>query len=963
MTRTLTPIQRAVSLRTLGQLELPERPFSRPKPLLLLAYLALEGPKDKRFLAELFFPDSEDRAGSLRQTLARLRRAGDGLIEGDAQHLWTPLWSDAAAFLAALEARDLAAAVALYGGPFLAGLSLPELGVELEEWVYGTREFLAGALRGALLTLAEEAARLGEGGAATRYAERAYRTPGAPELEPESFGPLYALLAAGRSPHAAALRAEADEVGVALAPFEMALIGAAWTGERPPQPSFTPLPAPKGAFVGRAEEQRELGSLLARPEVRLLTLLGPGGVGKTRLALELAAAQQGRFSGGVVFVPLETLTDPAQLPATLAAALHLTLQPEGDALSQIVRALGDAERLLVFDTFEHLLAGSELLNHLLAACPNLKLLVTSRERLNLGEEWVFPLEGLGFPPPGAPLSAALGYGAVQLFVQRAKRARLSFTLTPQDLPFVLQLCNWVQGSPLGLELAAGWVKLLSCEEIAGEFARNLDLETSVRDAPPRQRSLKAVFESSWGRLSEAEQAVLKKLSVFRGGFTRGAAAEVAGATLPVLVSLVDKSLLRVSERGRYDRHLLVYRYTQEKLAQDPREETATRQKHAAYFVALVEEAEPHLTSAQQQVWLDRLEVELNNLRAALEWLAAQPEGINRLFGFVSALSNFWLGHSHISEGRRWQDTALAHRVAAEPLLRAQVLLASGAFSWLQGDFQIARSRLEESLSLQKDLQDKPGMAATLGNLASLAVQEGRYDVASDNYQESMSLFQELNDREGIANCLHNLGVLASRQGDFLTARRWYERSLPLFRGLGSQRYVATTLNSLARVAWAQGELTQASKLAEEALGIHRSFNDQVGAGTSLHLLALVADAEGAPDLAWVRHREGLLLRQQSGDKPGMISSLEGLASLLRATNPARAVSLWSAAATARAQLGFVRPQRDVSRYKYELSGAREALEERAFAAAWAEGQRLGLEAAVAWALESGADDAAREALR
>lgn len=655
-TRLHIPPQAEVTLRTLGGLELPGSPFARPKPLLLLAYLALEGPKDKRFLAELFFPESSDRSGSLRQTLTRLRRAGS-VVENDRQRVWTPLCSDASAFLGALEARDLERAVGLYGGALLTGVALPELGVELEEWVYGTRAFLAGALRGALLTLAEEASSLGAVEAATRYAEQAYRTEEAPKLEPETFAPLYTLLAAGNSPFAPAVRKAAEEVGIALASVPGPH---ARPPEKPPptREGRPHLPSHGGPFVGREAEQHELAELLARPEVRLLTLLGPGGVGKTRLALEVAAAQRERLAGGVVVAALEALTSADGLPEALAGALGLRLQPGDDALTRVTQALGEKQVLLVLDNFEQLLAATPTLEHLLASCPHLKLLVTSRERLGVEAGWAYLLEGLTVPPNNTAWVDALTFDAVQLFVEQAKRSRLSFNLTPADLPFVLQICDWVQGSPLGLELAAGWVKLLSCEEIAGELAHNLDLlATTRRDAPARQESVRAVFEGSWNRLSETERSVLKKLSVFRGGFTRQAAAEVAGATLPVLARLLDKSLLRVSDRGRYDRHTLVSAYTQEKLAGNAREEAETKDKYGAYFLELAEASEHGLKTDRQKVWLEQLEAEFDNLRTAFDGFVTQEATVEQALRLGSALHHFrWFRHAR--KGQAWLERAL-----------------------------------------------------------------------------------------------------------------------------------------------------------------------------------------------------------------------------------------------------------------------------------------------------------------
>lgn len=953
MKRALTPLLAEVTLRTLGGVELIGNPFRRPKPLLLLAYLALEGPKDKRFLAELFFPESGDQSGSLRQTLARLRGAAPNLIEGDGRRLWTPHTGDAAAFLGLLEVRDLERAVALYGGPFLTGVALPDLGVELEEWVYGTREFLAGALRGALLTLADEASSLGNVGAATRYAERAYQTEGAPELEPELFAPLHALLAAGGSPLAPVLRKEADEVGVALAvvpslPERSRAEPLFASGVHPAS-----LARQGGPFVGREAEQIKLADLLFDPEVRLLTLLGPGGVGKTRLALEVATAQRERFAGGVVVAALETLASPAGLPVALAGALGLRLNPDDDALVRVVQDVGDRNVLLVLDNFEHLLAVTPELERLISQCPRLKLLVTSRERLRTEAEWVYPLGGLNVPPENAALEEALDFDATKLFVGRAKRARLSFELTPQELPDVLKVCRAVEGSPLGIELAAGWVKLLSCREIAEELERSLDLlATTMRDAPARQESVRAMFESSWKRLSDAERSALARLSVFRGGFTRQAAAEVAGATLPVLASLVDKSFLRLGERGRFERHLLVYRFTQEKLVKNPEEEGNTKAAHAAYFLAFAQEARPKLQGGEQGWWLERLDDDLDNLRAALGWFLSGGKVEGALL-LGSALQRYWRVRGYLREGRAWLAEALSKAAEApSSLARAKALSSSGTLAWLQGDLVEARRLLEASVRLSRELGEPLEAALTLGNLGGVLYEGGDYGSARTCYEESVAICRDLADAWGTASALHNLGLIALAEGDLRTAQRRFEASLPLCRGLGNPSAVAANLNSLARVARRRGDLALAGAFYEEVRGVLGPSGDPYTLGLTLLGSAQVRAAQGDWDGALARFGEALRVQREVGDQGGIVDALEGLASLLRHSDPAHAARLWGACDRARNGLGHARPPADGDAYRAELAEAQDALSDEAFAAAWNEGQRLGIEEAVDYALKN-----------
>lgn len=955
MTQAQPPTQ-TVSLCTLGRLALPENPFARPKPLLLLAYLALEGPKEKRFLAELFFPESDDRSSSLRQTLARLRSAGAGTIQSDAQRVWTPLYSDAAAFLGLLEARDLERAAALYGGAFLTGVPLPDLGVELEEWVYATREFLAGALRGALLTLAEEASGLGEVQAATRYAERAYHAEGAPELEPEAFAPLYALLAAGGSPHAATLRREAEGYDLTLSTPERA-------APPPPKPNEggSRLPQPLTQLVGRAGELAELAHLLGQSEVRLLSLLGPGGVGKTRLALELARGQADGFADGAFFVSLDLLENPRRLPELLARTVGLHLGQAEEAEAQVERFLAGKQVLLLLDGAETVVEAGGFLSRLLRTSPGLKLLLTTRERFGLVDEWVFVLEGLPVPPAGTPPEGALRYDAVHLFIGRAKHADLRFSTSPETLPHLVRICTLVQGFPLGIALAAAWVKLLSCAEIADEIGRDTDLLSAEGAAyTERHRSIRAVFEGSWGRLKPTERAALSRLSVFQGGFKREAAVQVVGATLPVLARLVDVSLLRVLPGGRFDRHPLLYQLTREKLAERPHDEAAARAAHARFYLALAAEAEPHLSTAAQGEWLDGLEREHDNLRAALEWSLGTPERLEGAFGAVHALYTFWARRAHTTEARAWLARALAVPGVPDTPARADALERAGSLAWLQGDYSEAKRYLHEALTLARQLDAKACVAAALGTLGGCAVEEGQHSDAQRLFEESLGLAEELRDERGAARILHNLGTLAMDQGDVETAEKRFRESLTLFRRLDSQHYVAWTLNSLASAVLEQGDLLRAQTHAEEALSLFGPAGDPIGRGFSHQHLGTVADARGERVQAHAHHCESLRLQTKAGNKHGLVGALEAAAFL--PGDAARTARLLGAAEHARSTLGIPRPPLEGGHYLRHLTGTRAALGDRAFEVAWDEGQRLALEAAVVCALETEAGSTESEHL-
>ncbi len=399
---------------------------------------------------------------------------------------------------------------------------------------------------------------------------------------------------------------------------------AGWLGPTPLRPGSN-LPTPPTPLVGREPELAALTGLLCDPRCRLLTVLGPGGIGKTRLAIEAASTQRERFSDGAYFVPLVSLTSPQFIVPAIADALGLVFSGPADPKAQLLNHLREKSSLLVLDSLEHLLEGAGLLAELLQQAPGVKLLVTSRERLNLQAEWLFGLQGLPVPSLDQ-VDQAEEYSAVALFLQSAGRAQVGFELRPEERPWVVHICRLVEGMPLAIELAAAWVRLLSCQEIAQEIERNLDfLCTSARDMPERHRSMRAVFDQSWQMLSAEEQQVLGRLSVFRGGFRRHAAEQVAQVSLSLLTALVDKSLLRRNEAGRYGLHPLIRQYAADCLREDPDHDRAARDRHSHYYLTMVREREAILHSHRRKEVIGELTVEIDNLRLAWEWAATRGQ--------------------------------------------------------------------------------------------------------------------------------------------------------------------------------------------------------------------------------------------------------------------------------------------------------------------------------------------------
>ncbi|MDQ3396908.1 MAG: AAA family ATPase, partial [Deinococcota bacterium] len=633
-------------LKTLGELTLEGGSFGRYTPLLLLAFLAIGGPKSRRELADLFYIDAKDPRDSLSTTLRRLQQGVPGSIKLEGRRVHAAIACDVLDLQAALNEGKLIQAVELYRGPFLQGLD-GELGEELEEWVYHTRELLAVRVRQALLDIAEQAAGQGDKRTAARCAEAAYMLTCAPELEPEDSMRLYPLLKGAGSPKAAALRKEAEAYGISL--FEQEAKPRVDNEQRRTRHN---LPVLLTSFVGRDQELLEIADVLTRSGGRLLTLHGPGGIGKTRLALRAACQQlEGEpFLDGVFFVPLDAVTAPDFMTASIAEALGLSPK-DGDALTSLKRHIAARRVLLVLDNFEHLMPASRLLPELLKACPNLTLIVTSRERLNLEAEWVLPLAGLPVPGDGVAVDDAQYADALNLFIQRAKRARLSFSLMDSDLPHALTICRLVEGYPLGLELAAAWVKLLSLAEIARELETGLySLSTSLQDVCERHGSIRAVFEHSWKLLNVTEQAVLRKLAVFKGGFKREDAATVAGATLSILAKLVDKSLLRVLPGGRYDQHALLHQFTAAKLAEHPEEQQAVQKEHAACYFRFLEAQGKEVRGSKGKTALVALDEEFENIRVA--WRQAVSDHDTEKLQKAPYLTPYLDSRARFQEGAR-----------------------------------------------------------------------------------------------------------------------------------------------------------------------------------------------------------------------------------------------------------------------------------------------------------------------
>jgi predicted ATPase/DNA-binding SARP family transcriptional activator len=923
--------------------------FDSDKTRALLVYLAVETayPHRREALAGLLWPEVADDAArrNLRYTLFKLRQAL-GEQEGALGFLLvTPqtvrlnpaaaVQLDVAAFAAHLAAcrahrhrtsaacttchAHFAQAAALYCGPFLPGFSLAVCQA-FDEWLLLQREGLHRAAVEALGYLVEYHANRAEYPPALEYTyrqlalepwrEAAHQQAMRLLARTGQHSAALAQYAACRQALAEALNADPDVETTALYEYLQTVAPPAAVGEvlLPGEHPAT-LPRLPSALIGREAELRLLLEWLDSPDYSVLTVIGPGGVGKTRLAVEAARRQAGAFRDGVYWVPLAAVGSPDLIAGAIAQAVHLQLSPTEDPTAQLVRTLRDKELLLVLDNFEQLLPGGEataLLLILLESAPRLGLLVTSRERLGLHAECLLDLAGLALPPePQHPAAGPAAVGAaslspdelltssaVQLFVERARQASPTFTWSAETAPGVVQICRLVAGLPLAIVLAAAWVREVPPARIAASIRANLDFLTSTaRDAAPQHRSLRAVFDHSWSLLTAEEQQVLGKLSIFCGGWVEEAAAQVVGAALPTLLSLVDKSLLRHDTAGRFDIHEVLRHYAGEKRDAMPApERAALAWRYAEYYLQLAEEAAAGLKTGAQGEWLRRLEGEHDNLRAVLRWAREQREvevGLRlggALWRFWDMLGYFREGQGHLAALLDLADTP--GPVAAAPndpahnvpwlAAKARATFGAGALHMKLGDLAAARARFEQSLALSRELGDQPGMAAALNTLGIVAHQQGNYPTARALYEQSLALCRALGDRRGIANLLNNLGIMAHFGGEYAAAWALHEESLALRRELGDRRGVASSLENLGRAAQSRGQYEQAQALYDESLALARELADQWG--IALLLLRLGNLAQNRADYARARalHEESLALWRELGDKSGIADSLNSL---------------------------------------------------------------------------------------
>lgn len=806
-------------------------------------------------LLGLFWPEEGERSAraNLSQLLYLTRRLPwrDGL-EIERQRVRWRGGSDVAKFRDALGDGDWQRAVAASRGDLLAGDI--SSGPEFLGWLEQQRAELRNAWRDAALRHADALiAERRADDAATLLTEALRRDP----LAEDGMQALLRCALEGGGTRDAALAGydafrellerelEAAPLGETQALAERLRAADPGPASPPPVPSDREPPRLRGAptattpFVGRALELVELGALLRSPEGRLVTIVGPGGAGKTRLALQAAATAATELRDGGAVVPLAALDDAVHVPDAIATAFGMDLDPARTPLEQLIDALHPKRALLLLDNAEHLdLAG--LVFELLDAALELRMVITSRTPLDLPGEILFDLGGLAYPEADTP--DALAYDAVALFVGSARRIDRYFPSDPATLGAVLRLCRLLDGLPLGIELAATWTRMLAPSEIADELERNTELlRAEAPGRPERQRSLSAAFDHSWSLLSDAERAALLRLAPFRGGFGRAAAQSVTGAELRTLLSLVDASLLRRTPDGRFERHGVVQQLSEARLDTDPELAGAARQRHATHFSELAKRGAEALRGPEFSSWLERLDRDLANLRAALAWLGAERPA--EALEMAVTLFQFWNLRGHYREGRATVE-ALLEAAPDATLLRAKGLGTAGALAQLCEDYPAARLHHQASLELYEALGHRKGIIAALGNLALLERVEGDVVRAREQLERVLSLQDEEGDERGQASTLNNLAAIAESAGDHAEARRLNRESLTLARRVDAPLVVGRSLTNLAADALDRGAPDPAERNYREALEIWEEAGSRVGIAVCRQGLAGVALARG-----------------------------------------------------------------------------------------------------------------------
>ncbi len=897
--------------------------LSRRKSIALLAYLVVTGqPQSRDALLGLLWPEYESAAAraNLRRDLSWLRRMlpDDLLVVDRLQIDINPVagaWLDVQAFEAGITAvaqhvhqsdelcdecaQRLAEAVDLYEGDFMAGFSLAN-SAEFEEWYFFQREQyrqkMADSLQ-QLISWCQERQKFEQG---IIYGRRWLALDPWHEPAHRALMALYAYSdqkAAALRQYEECVRLLEEELGIQPEAETEALYEAIRTrriGKMPttapesllvaadqqteasasPQangitsPAQPKLPMALTPLIGRQQEKVDLVGLLTSTETRLVTIIGVGGMGKTRLALAVATILQAQddpptFPDGVYFAEMGALETAEFILPTIAQALGVRLD---HGSQQLVTFLQDKKSLIVLDNFEHLLAGAALMQDLLQQLPLLTILVTSRERLRLQEEQLYPLSGLAIPTVEDPEAAAAA-----LFLSNARRVRPHFAPNLAQQSDIIRICQLVEGMPLALELAGSWLDTLSPQEIGAEIVRNLDfLETELINVPRRHRSVRAAIDGSWQRLSPEQQGQLARLSTLRGSFTREAAAAIGGVSLRTLTHLINKSFVGFQQQTqRYDIHALILQFAASQLAQNPTKKAETEAAHAQYFSELLGSWRWFTPYKQIEPTIDRIEVEIDNVRAMWRWVIAQ-EDIERVYHGFTTLGRFYLLRGALSEGIGLLEAAaeMVARVEGESVLLGRITaVLSSLYRW-QGDYETAISAAQKAIAIGKALDAMDVQALALFEWGHTLVRLSQFEASEEILDEALAATRQAQLTYLEGDVLQAMALVNFYRGENDEAEQKFVTALALFRECQGIQGEAFTLNGLGLIKAVRKQMRQASQLFEQSRALHHQIKDRVGEARALTNLANSEAESGHLVAAITYNKRALTMHRAAGIRLG-----------------------------------------------------------------------------------------------
>lgn len=943
------------------------------KAVALMSYLAVTRQAHSReHLARLLWGESDPSRGraALRRTLSVLNKALSGnwlqITNGEISLVSREdILLDVQTFVHQVEScvqhghgphevcdrcrRALETAVSLYRGGFLTGFQLAD-SPAFDDWQFATAQNLHLLLEQSAEKLSRYFYQQGETEPAIRYTQQWAELDALQEEAHRRLMQLYAKngqLTAVHRQYQKCVDALQTQLKTTPQPETTALYEQltqappARLAATAPPPSFvahispTPiqqlhnLSMPLTPCMGRETELKEILKRLADPFCRLLTISGPGGVGKTRLAMEVAhqLLKTAEFTHGIYFIPLASVHSADFLPSTIAQTLNIPLSGQTDPKRQLLQYFQRKQMLLLLDNFEHLLPAAPLLLDILQTAPGIKLLVTSRECLNFHAEWLFEISGLSYPPaPKDKKDSSLphAYSAIQLFLYNIAKIQPGFTLNTSELVSIIRICGFVSGFPLGIELASTLMRHLSSQQIADQLEHTLDpLTTSMPDIPERHRSLRTVFEFSWNSLTLIEQSCFKRLSIFRGQFSSEAAQQVAGATSEILTRLLDKSLLRMVSSWRYEIHELIKLFAREKLQADTTTLLETQSHHARHFAQLMHQNELHLRGELQKKALETIGFEIEEIRAAWEW-ANKHQKADETGCLIDGLYTFYETHGWYREGVRvfqetavfWQNTPAHQKILSQLQARqasflhrlsryteAQTLLEHNLATFRQlnlpaevffclhqlsiiaffsGNYAKAQTLLNEGLNIAQTIGDEWGLAHAFNSLGNVFSTIGDHNQAKQHFQTGLVLRRKLGDHRGIAVSLNNLGRIAETFGEDNEAKKLFRESITIKQSLGDKRGAALSTLNLGYACYRQNNLAEAKSLFQESLATFREIGEAIGTSLSLTNLGNIAYTTQQYTTASQLYEESLSISTEVGDKRGIVLSLNDLGNVAQA---------------------------------------------------------------------------------